>query len=99
MLYVRLKKKLAFYMAKTKKQANGLKLYPFDFEHFIDNNCLIMEKHLANITREYPNELNIINMMTFGKNVMIQNTLMSATILLLVLSKESLTCTTGRFAF
>lgn len=45
-------------MAKTKKQTNGLKLYSFDFEHFIDNNYPIMEKYLANIAREYPNELN-----------------------------------------
>lgn len=45
-------------MAKTKKHTNGLKLYPFDFEHFIDNNCPMMEKYLANIAREYPNELN-----------------------------------------
>lgn len=45
-------------MAKTKKHTNGLKLYPFDFEHFIDNNCPIMEKYLANIVCEYPNELN-----------------------------------------
>lgn len=45
-------------MTKTKKQTNGLKLYPFDFEHFIDNNCPMMEKYLANIAREYPNELN-----------------------------------------
>ena len=45
-------------MAKTKKQTNGLKLYSFNFEHFIDNNCPIMEKYLANIAREYPNELN-----------------------------------------
>lgn len=45
-------------MVKTKKQTNGLKLYSFDFEHFIDNNCPMMEKYLANIAREYPNELN-----------------------------------------
>lgn len=45
-------------MAKTKKQTNGLKLYSFNFEHFIDNNCPIMEKYLANIAREHPNELN-----------------------------------------
>lgn len=45
-------------MAKTKKHTNGLKLYFFDFEHFIDNNCPIMEKYLANIAREYPDELN-----------------------------------------
>lgn len=45
-------------MAKTKKQTNGIKLYSFDFEHFIDNNYPIMEKYLANIAREYPNELN-----------------------------------------
>lgn len=45
-------------MVKTKKHTNGLKLYFFDFEHFIDNNCPIMEKYLANIAREYPNELN-----------------------------------------
>lgn len=45
-------------MAKTKKQTNGLKLYSFNFEHFIDNNCSMMEKYLANIAREYPNELN-----------------------------------------
>ena len=45
-------------MAKTKKQTNGLKLYSFNFEHFIDNNCPMMEKYLANIAREYPNELN-----------------------------------------
>lgn len=45
-------------MEKTKKRTNGLKLYPFDFEHFIDNNCPMMEKYLANIAREYPNELN-----------------------------------------
>lgn len=45
-------------MVKTKKHTNGLKLYSFDFEHFIDNNCPIMEKYLANIAREYPDELN-----------------------------------------
>lgn len=45
-------------MAKTKKQTNDLKLYSFNFEHFIDNNCPIMEKYLANIAREHPNELN-----------------------------------------
>lgn len=45
-------------MVKTKKHTNGLKLYSFDFEHFIDNNCPMMEKYLANIAREYPDELN-----------------------------------------
>lgn len=45
-------------MTKTKKHTNGLKLYSFDFEHFIDNNCHMMEKYLAGIARNYPNELN-----------------------------------------